>query len=163
MFYELTDLLLQKTPEEIAKENKPPLCRPRHRTCCEQSRELIWDTFEKPETSFLGMFLTSLFQRIKMFGKSDSNFRSICFFRGIKLSTNPIFRGIKLSMYPIFVGFNILVFVESNLSVNRKIGHFSQNVTKLRLSTSFRYFLSYCPSAVSVWRQFHLLKKIIAT
>lgn len=53
MFYELTDLLLQKTPEEIAKENKPPLCRPRHRTCCEQSRELIWDTFEKPETSFL--------------------------------------------------------------------------------------------------------------
>ena len=66
MFYELTDLLLQKTPEEIAKENKPPLCRPRHRTCCEQSRELIWDTFEKPETSFLGMFLTSLFQRIKI-------------------------------------------------------------------------------------------------
>ena len=56
MFYELTDLLLQKTPEEIAKENKPPLCRPRHRTCCEQSRELIWDTFEKPETSFLGSF-----------------------------------------------------------------------------------------------------------
>ena len=73
MFYELTDLLLQKTPEEIAKENKPPLCRPRHRTCCEQSRELIWDTFEKPETSFLGMFSTSLFQRIKIFG--DSNFR----------------------------------------------------------------------------------------
>ena len=67
MFYELTDLLLQKTPEEIAKENKPPLCRPRHRTCCEQSRELIWDTFEKPETSFLGMFSTSLFQRIKSY------------------------------------------------------------------------------------------------
>ena len=105
MFYELTDLLLQKTPEEIAKENKPPLCRPRHRTCCEQSRELIWDTFEKPETSFLGMFSTSLFQRIKIFGKS--NYRRLKFqinslFRGIKLSKNPIFRGIKLSMYPIF-------------------------------------------------------------
>ena len=152
MFYELTDLLLQKTPEEIAKENKPPLCRPRHRTCCEQSRELIWDTFEKPETSFLGMFSTSLFQRIKMFGKSDSNFRSICFFGESNC------RRIRF-----FEGSNILVFVESNFSGNQKIGHFSQNVTKPRLSISFRYFLSCYPSAVSVWRQFHLLKKIIAT
>ena len=83
MFYELTDLLLQKTPEEIAKENKPPLCRPRHRTCCEQSRELIWDTFEKPETSFLGLFSTTNsisrieisdefdFSRDKIFHESD--------------------------------------------------------------------------------------------
>lgn len=138
MFYELTDLLLQKTPEEIAKENKPPLCRPRHRTCCEQSRELIWDTFEKPETSFLGMFSTSL-------------------------SIDQIFRDSNCRRIQFFEESNILVCVESNFSVNWKIGHFSQNVTKLRLSISFRYFLSCYPSAVSVWRQFHLLKKIIAT
>ena len=93
MFYELTDLLLQKTPEEIAKENKPPLCRPRHRTCCEQSRELIWDTFEKPETSFLGMFSTSLFQRIEIFGKSDfQNFDAFAFSR-YQIVDEPDFSG----------------------------------------------------------------------
>jgi len=53
MFYQLTDLLLEKTPEEIAEENKPPLCRPRERTTCIVSRELVWNTFEKPETSML--------------------------------------------------------------------------------------------------------------
>ena len=77
MFYELTDLLLQKTPEEIAKENKPPLCRPRHRTCCEQSRELIWDTFEKPETSFLGLFSTPGF---RAYFSMDQFLRGIIFF-----------------------------------------------------------------------------------
>ena len=53
MFYELTDLLLEKSPEEIAEENKPPLCRPRERSTCVASRELVWNTFEKPETSML--------------------------------------------------------------------------------------------------------------
>lgn len=53
MFYQLTDLLLEKTPEEIAEENKPPLCRSRERTTCVVSRETVWNTFEKPETSML--------------------------------------------------------------------------------------------------------------
>ena len=57
MFYELTDLLLEKTPEEIAEEKKPPLCRPRERTTCIESRTLVWNTFEKPETSLLAKII----------------------------------------------------------------------------------------------------------
>ena len=147
MFYELTDLLLQKTPEEIAKENKPPLCRPRHRTCCEQSRELIWDTFEKPETSFLGLF-------------------SINFFDEFKFSVNPFFRRTKFLIHLIIIRNEIIDksdFSKDPSFRGTKNRQFCENIEKPRSSISFRYFLSCYPSAVSVWKQFHLLKKIIAT
>ena len=52
MFFNLTDLILKSTEEE-EQDKKQPLCAPRDRTYFKESREAIWNVFEKPETSSL--------------------------------------------------------------------------------------------------------------
>ena len=55
MFFGLTDLILDRfnLNEEVGQEYETPLCAPRDRTVCVDSRIKIWNIFEEPETSTL--------------------------------------------------------------------------------------------------------------
>ena len=53
IYYNLADDILSGEIDE--EKPKEQCCKPNERTICVKSRELVWESFEKPEKSKIGI------------------------------------------------------------------------------------------------------------